>query len=89
MLQNGNVFQPQGNSRMLLSFLLQRKKVRHSEVTWYVHAGIWVNKGSKSLESHFEPLVMLPLLPRIGRESHEVFFIHNTNTDATATSTIK
>lgn len=63
--------------------------MRHSEVTWYVHAGIWVNEGSKSLESHFEPLVMLPLLPRIGRESHEVFFIHNTNTDATATSTIK
>lgn len=82
-LPNSNTFQD--NSRMLLSLVLQRKKVRHSEVTGYVHAGIWVKEGNRSLESHFQPLAMLPLLPRIGRKSHEVFFIHNTNTDATAT----
>lgn len=73
------------HSRMLLSLPLQRRKMRHSEVTGHVHAGIRVKEGSRSLESHFQLLALLPLLPRIGRKSNEVFFIHNTNTDATAT----
>lgn len=58
--------------------------MRHSDVTGHVHAGIWVKEGGRSLESHFQLLAMLPLPPRIGRKSNEVFFIHNTNTDATA-----